>query len=137
MRLVSEDQDKVRSERAHRMYSTDLARMMPLFGLAAAAAAAPAPCAICAPASSVGVAGLVPSAGRGIVPGAGESMAVRGVPGEPGMSSLPLLACSRRISGRREASSVMRSLMLSLRRRSTALCDSRRLRRFSVRRAAL
>lgn len=126
------------------MYSTDLARMIPLLGFAAAAAAAalpaPAPCAICAAIPIpiiVGVRGLVPNAGSGSKPGVGESMAESGVPGEPGVSSLPLVTCSRRHSGRSEASSVMRSLMLSRRRRSTALCDSRRLRRFSVSRAAL
>lgn len=124
------------------MYSTDLLKMIPLLGLAAAAAAAaltvPDPWAMCAaPNPNVGVAGLVPSAGSGVTPGAGDSMAVRGVPGEPGISSLPFVACSSSASGRREASSVIRSLMLSRRRRSTALCDSRRLRRFSFKAAAL
>lgn len=105
------------------MYSTLLARMMPLFGFPAAVAAA-----ACWLELVPGVAGLVARRDGG------------GNPGESGFGESPssgALTWSRRHSGRREASSVMRSLMLSRRRRSTALCDSRRLRRFSVRSAAL
>lgn len=54
--------------------------------------------------------------------------------GEGGASSA--LADSSRTAGIKAASSEMRSLMLSRLLRSTALCDSRLLRRFSVRSAA-
>jgi hypothetical protein len=58
-------------------------------------------------------------------------------PVAPGDEAALLGPSIRRHSGIRVASSLIFSLMLSRRRRSTALCDSRRRRRFSLSSAAL
>ena len=145
------------------MYSTLLANTIPLFGFAAAAAAAlavfaaawlaAAECITLAPNPPVGLVpnSASPAAGGGLIklreptPG-GEAPFSPPIPPSDappprerelelerrgGPIGGPVVALMNE-SGKSSESSVMRSLMLSRRRRSTRLCDSRRLRLFSA-----
>lgn len=117
--------DQAQNKSTHRMYSTLLVSIMPLFAFMTP------PLTLLAPGTSSGMdpdGGEPPSSFNKppqISSGAGGELAACAVVEPFGV------APSRRHSGISVANSVIFSLMLSLRRRSTALWDSRRRRRFS------